>query len=118
MLISKEKFITYLNKYKEAYEEQERFHEALRPFFDFPVCTYRDNLMNAYEQLLVEVSECGEYDDGIFSWWLYESPNDNKIITVKEKDGTTIDYDVATAEGLYDYLVTYYGEHKHETNCI
>ena len=114
MLISKEKFINYLNKYKEAWEEQERFQDALRPFFDFPVCTYRDNLMNAYEQLLVEVCECQEEDD-IFSWWLFESPNDSKIISIKEKDGTTIEYDVKTAEGLYNYLVTYYGDKVNET---
>ena len=109
MLISKEKFINYLNKYKEAWEEQERFHRALEPFFDFPVCTYRDDLMNTYEELLVEVSECGECEDGIFSWWLYESPNDSKIISIKEKDGTAIEYDVTTPDGLYEYLVTYFG---------
>lgn len=115
MLISKERFIHYVNKYKEAWEEQKRLHKALEPFFDFPVCTYRDNLINAYEELLVEVSECGEYEDGIFSWWYFESPNDNKIITVKEKDGTTIDYNVTTAEGLYNYLVTYFGEKLNAT---
>ena len=109
MLISKERFIHYINKYKEAWEEQERLQDALRPFFDFPICTYRDNLMNAYEQLLVEVCGCQEEDD-IFSWWLFESPNDSKIISIKEKDGTTVDYDVTNAEGLYDYLVTYYGD--------
>lgn len=112
MLISKEKFINYLNKYKEAWEEQERFHDALRPFFDFPVCKYRDNLMDAYEDLLVDVSECREYEDGIFSWWLYESPNDNKLITIKEKDGTTVEYNVAAPEALYNYLVTCYGNKK------
>lgn len=111
MLISKEKFINYVNKYKEAWEEQKRFQDALRPFFDFPVCTYRDNLMNAYEQLLVEVSECDNEDD-IFSWWLFESPNDSKVISIKEKDGTTVEYDVTTPEVLYDYLVTYYGNQK------
>jgi hypothetical protein len=111
MLISKEKFINYLNKYKEAWEEQERFHDALRPFFDFPVCTYRDNLMTAYEELLVEVSECQEEDD-IFSWWLYESPDDDQIITVTAKDGTISEYNVATPEGLYNYLITYYGDNK------
>lgn len=109
MLISKERFIHYVNKYKEAYEEQQRFHDALRPFFDFPVCNYRDSLMGAYEQLLVEISECSG-EAGIFSWWLYESPNDPKIISIKEKDGTTIDYGVATPEGLYEYLITYYGK--------
>lgn len=111
MLISKEKFINYVNKYKEACEEQKRFQDALRPFLDFPVCTYRDNLMNAYEQLLVEVCECQEEDD-IFSWWLFESPNDSKVISIKEKDGTIVEYDVATPEVLYDYLVTYYGNQK------
>ena len=111
MLISKEKFINYINKYKEAWDEQERFQDALRPFLDFPVCTYRDNLMNAYEQLLVEVSECSEEDD-IFSWWLFESPNDSKVISIKEKDGTTVEYNVAAPEALYDYLVTYYGNKK------
>ena len=109
VLISKEKFINYVNKYKEAYEEQQRFHNALRPFFDFPVCNYRDSLVDAYEQLLVEISECSDEDD-IFSWWLYESPNDSKIISIKEKDGTTIDYDVATPEGLYNYLIIRYGK--------
>ena len=111
MLISKEKFINYLNKYKEAWEEQERFHDALRPFFDFPVCTYRDNLMTAYEELLVEVSECQEEDD-IFSWWLYESPDDDNVITVTAKDGTVSEYNVTTPEGLYNYLITYYGDNK------
>jgi hypothetical protein len=109
MLISKEKFINYLNKYKEAYEEQDRLQDALRPFFDFPVCTYRNNLMNAYEELLVEVCECPE-EDGIFSWWLFESPKESKIISIKEKDGSTTEYDVVTPEGLYDYLITYYGK--------
>ena len=109
MLISKEKFISYLNSYKESYDEQNRFHTALRPFFDFPVCKYRDNLMTAYEELLVDVCECSD-EDGIFSWWLYDSDPDNKIITVKEKDGTTTKYDVSSPEGLYNYLVTYYGK--------
>lgn len=116
MLISKEKFINYLSKYKEAWEEKDRFHKALEPFFDLPIVKLGDNLIDAYEELLVEVSECGEHEDGIFSWWYWESPNDDKIITVKEKDGTEVEYDVTTAEGLYDYLVTYYGETKNETD--
>lgn len=108
MLISKEKFINYLNAYKAAGEEQDKFHIALRPFFDSPICKYRDSLMTAYEELLVDVSECHE-EDGIFSWWLYES-SDDRIITVKEKDGTITKYDVTTAEGLYKYLITYYSQ--------
>jgi hypothetical protein len=109
MLISKEKFINYLNKYKEAYEEQQKFQDALRPFFDSPVCKYQDNLMLAYEELLVEVSECEE--DGIFSWWLYEGHLDNAIISVTDttNNKTTTDFEVSTPEGLYNYLVYMYG---------
>ena len=49
MLISKVRFIYYLDKYKQDYEERKRFHDALRPFFDFPICNYRDDLCTAYE---------------------------------------------------------------------
>lgn len=107
MLITKESFITYLNEYKRAFEEQKKFQEALRPFFDFPVCTYLDSLFRAYEELLVEVSECAD-EDGIFNWWLTESPNDNKVITIKSNDGIKKSYDVTSTEGLYTYLYDMY----------
>ena len=83
MLVSKARFICFLQKYKDAYEEQRRFHDALRPFFDFPVCTYQDDLFNSYESMLVAISEC-EDEDGIFSWWVENHPNDDKCITVKD----------------------------------
>lgn len=108
MLISKARFLYYVGEYKKDYKERCRFHDALRQYFDFPVCNYRDDLANAYESLLVAVSECEE-EDGIFSWWLEDHPNDSKLITVK--DTTTGDetvYDVETAEGLYNYLYDMY----------
>ena len=108
MLISKAQFIYYTNKYKEAHEEQEKFHDALRPYFDFPVCTYRDVLVNAYESLLVTVSECQD-DAGIFNWWAENHSNDDKLITVKTPGfGNEKVYDVESAEGLYDYLYDMY----------
>jgi hypothetical protein len=108
MLVSKVQFIYYLQKYKEAYEEQRRFHDALRPFFDFPVCTYQDNLFNAYESLLVAVSEC-EDEDGIFSWWVENHPNEPKTITVRDVNtGDETVYDVESAEVLYSYLYDMY----------
>ena len=110
MLISKEQFIYFANKFKQAHEEQKKFHDALRPFFDFPICTYRDGLVKAYEDLLVAVSECYD-EDGIFGWWVENHPNDSKIITVR--DTTTGDedvFDVESVEGLYEYL--YYLYHR------
>lgn len=108
MLVSKEKFIYYLSKYKEAWEEQKKFHDALRPFFDRPLCTYRESLFDAYEELLVEISECYD-DDGIFSWWLIESPNDDKLITVKTPGFDDVEvFDCSSVEGLYNYLCYMY----------
>ena len=112
MLISKEAFLFYVGAYKKAFEEQDKFHEALKPFFNLPVCIYQHSLVDAYERLLVEVSECQEEDD-IFDWWATDSPNDNKVITVKDSHtGVVTEYDVATANVLYDYLYAMYHKAK------
>lgn len=109
MLISKEAFINYVNAYKNAFEEQAKFQEALRPFFSSPVCTYLDSLIDAYERLLVEVSECQD-EDAIFNWWALENPKDIIVKQLTSEEETT--YDVSTADGLYDYLYDMY--HKVE----
>jgi hypothetical protein len=107
MLVSKEKFLHYLSAYKVAYDEQRKFHDAIRPYFDFPVFNYLSGLQTAYEELLTEISEC-QGEDGIFWWWLTDSPNDDKIIKVKQSGGETVEYDVTAAEGLYNYLYDLY----------
>ena len=110
MLVSKARFIYFVQKFKEAHEEQLRFHDALRPFFDFPVCTYRDELFLAYESMLTAISEC-EDEDGIFSQWVENHPNESKIITVRNTaTGDEEVFDVESIEGLYAYL--YYMYHK------
>jgi hypothetical protein len=108
MLVSETQFIYYVTKYKEAYEEKHRFHDALRPFFDFPICNYQDELFNAYESLLIAISECYDEKTDIFYWWVSEHPNDDKIIRVKQPNGEKVEYDVATAGGLYRYLYDMY----------
>ena len=108
MLISKARFLYYVGEYKKDYEERCLFHEALRPYFDFPVCNYRDGLCSAYESLLTAVSEC-EDEEGIFEWWVENNPNDSKLITVRDtKTGDETVYDVESAEGLYNYLYDMY----------
>jgi hypothetical protein len=107
MLVSKEKFLYYLSKYKQADEERDRFNKALNPFFDIPSCNYLISLMDAYEELLCEISECSDSEDGIFSWWLDE--HIDKTITVQDVHaGEKTTFDVATPEVLYDYLCYMY----------
>jgi hypothetical protein len=108
MLVSKEKFLHYLKAYKAAYEEQRKFHDAIRPYFDFPVFNYMSGLKTAYEELLCEISECQD-EDGIFWWWVTNSPNDDKVINVQETaTGERRSFNVETPEGLYNYLYYMY----------
>lgn len=106
MLIAKEHFIHFVNGLKHCYEEQDKFHDAIRPFFDSPVCNYMQQAIDVLQELLVIVSECEE--DDIFSWWIHECDEDNHIITVRNRNGDKTQYDVLSAEGLYNYLYDMY----------
>ena len=108
MLISKLQFLHFANRYKHCVEEQRRFHDAIRPYFDFPVCNYLQQAIDGLEDLLVVVSECDD-EDGIFGWWAENHPNNDKCITVKgSKSGSETVYDVESTEGLYNYLYDMY----------
>lgn len=106
MLISKDQFLHFANRYRNCCVEQEALHSALRPFIESPVITYGQKAIDGLEELLVLVSEC-EDEDGIFSWWVSEDVD--KIINVQHvSSGDTVEYDVATVEGLYNYLYDMY----------
>ena len=110
MLISKDQFLHFANRYKHCVEEQHKFHDAIRPYFDFPVCNYLQQAIDGLEALLVVVCEC-DNEDGIFSWWAENHPNDSKLITVRDTStGDEEVFDVESAEGLYNYL--YYVYHN------
>lgn len=107
MLISKGQFIRYLNKYKECRQEQNRFHEDLRKYFDSPVCNYLQSAISTMEEMLVTFAEC-KHEDNIFYWWTEEVNKDNRYITVRDRHGNKTQYDVLSAEGLYNYLYDTY----------
>ena len=108
MLISKDQFLHFANRYKHCVEEQRKFHEAIRPYFDFPVCNYLQQAISGLEELLTVVCEC-EDEEGIFAWWVENHPNEPKTITVRDtKTGDDTIYDVESVEGLYSYLYDMY----------
>ena len=108
MLITKDEFLHFAKRYRHCVEEQHKFHDAIRPYFDFPVCNYLQQAVNGLEDLLTVVSEC-EDEDGIFNWWVENHPNDSKLITVRDTStGDETIYDVESAEGLYNYLYDMY----------
>ena len=110
MLITRDQFLHFANRYKHCVEEQKKFHDAIRPYFDFPVCNYLQQAIDGLEELLTVVSEC-EDEDGIFSWWVENHPNESKLITVRDPStGDDRVFDVEPAEGLYDYLYYMYNK--------
>lgn len=108
MLISKDQFCHFVNRLKHCYEEQDKFHDAIKPFFDSPICNYMQQAIDGLDELLVVVSECEDEDD-IFRWWIHECNEDNHIlIVIDTSSGDETEYDVLTAEGLYTYLYDMY----------
>ena len=108
MLISKDQFLHFANRFRNCYIEQDALHNALRPFMDSPVITYGQKAIDGLEELLVVVSECEDEDD-IFGWWVRECDEDSCIINVRNTvTGDETEYDVLTAEGLYNYLYDMY----------
>mgnify|MGYP003291087948 CR=1 FL=1 len=108
MLITKDQFLHFTNRLAKCYAEQEAFHTDMRKYFDSPVFNYLQSAINGLEELLVVVAECDDEDD-IFSWWINECDKDNCILTVQDTTtGDNTEYNVLTAEGLYNYLYDMY----------
>ena len=108
MLISKDQFLHFTNRLAKCYKEQDTFHNDMRKYFDSPVCNYLQSAIDGLEELLTVVCECEDEDD-IFSWWINECNKDNCILTVQDtKNGNKTEYNVLTAEGLYNYLYDMY----------
>jgi hypothetical protein len=106
MLITKDQFCHFVNRYKHCLEEQDEFITAMQPWFGSPVFRYMQQAVDGLEELLVIVSKCEE-DDEIFYWWATDSSE--KKITVEHQPGGDIEvYDVETAVGLYEYLYDMY----------
>lgn len=106
MLITKDQFCHFVNRYKHCLEEQDKFTKALMPWFGDSIVKYMQQAIDGLEELLVVVSECDEEDE-IFSWWATD-PSDKKITVEHQSGGDQDVYDVESAAGLYDYLYDMY----------
>lgn len=108
MLISKDQFCHFVNRLKHCYEEQDKFNEALGPYFERPIVTYGQKAIDGLEELLITVCEC-ENEDDIFVWWIHECDEDNCILTIEDTStGIKTEHNVLTVEGLYNYLYDMY----------
>ena len=106
MLISRDQFLHFVNRYRNCCVEQEALHKALRPFIESPVITYGQKALDGLEEMLVCMSECDD-EDGIFWWWANEDVDKSITVRIPGFCDEKV-YDVSTAGGLYDYLYDMY----------
>lgn len=110
--ISKELFVTSLNKIKEGLDKRHEFDDLMEKFSDsFFVSTLGEEWLTTATELLSFA--VGDKDDGhgtMLEWFLYEDVEKKIFLTPNSKYNTTdkeIEIDVSTPELLYDYFLKY-----------
>ena len=96
-MLSKEKFIQYLNSIKNLDYEVDKWEDFLKiDIFESPLFQRSFDLIDIVIKYL---SDNNVNIEDLISWWLYEDVD--KLIFLP--DGTTID--VETSDKLYDYIM-------------
>ena len=105
-MLTREAFKEAVNAWKDSYEECDKFEAAIGAFCECrPIVELGMSCRNALAKLIGTTCGFYEEEDDLLYWWAFEKAP--KIITVK-KDGNETIYDVATIDGLYDYIVACY----------
>lgn len=105
-MISKELFISVIDKIRKQQKKVEEFNDALDKICDgWPVYDVDNEYLNALLDVLNE--EFHDKSDTI-GWWLWESSE--KKIGVPNDENKIVWYQVESKEQLYDYLVGNYKE--------
>ena len=96
-MLSKEKFIQYLNSIKDFDHEVDKWEDFLKiDIFESPLFRRSFDLVDIVVKYL---SDNNANIEDLINWWLYEDVD--KLIFLP--DGTTID--VETPDKLYDYIM-------------
>lgn len=110
-MISKEQFVTIINKMKTTDDFVNEINDKtrqLRETLDDSFVDFFDgnSLFVAHSDIVVQLLENMFNDNDMISWWIFEMNygRDYKDGYVQDCDGNNID--VSTVEKLYDYLVT------------
>lgn len=99
-MISKVLFMETLDEIQTELKRYENFDKLIKEYCDgFPVMT----LGNKYlKQLIAVLKETSDDTGDVIEWWLYEKVD--KIVWLKAPCGRKIEYNLTTAEALYDFL--------------
>lgn len=99
-MISKVLFMETLDEIQTELKRYENFDKLIKEYCDgFPVMT----LGNKYlKQLIAVLKETSDDTGDIIEWWLYEKVD--KTVWMEVSFGKKVEYDLTTAEALYDFL--------------
>ena len=101
MLISRELFLSTLDKIRRQDARIEEFEDALQKLCDIRPAFDRGNL---YLEALLELLQYTMHDaSDVIGWWLYEAPKDDPTVSWIE-DGVEISRTLSSPDALYDYL--------------
>lgn len=106
-MISKEQFISIIDKLKEVDDFVKETNDRARKLNDAIISDFfnASSLSISHENIVLKLLENMFNDKEILGWWLYELDYGRKFKQGYLKDDEGTDIDVSTAEKLYDYLI-------------
>lgn len=105
-MITKEQFVTIINRLKETDEMVDKINNIIRNSTDSIISDFTNagSIMICHEDIVLHLLEDIFNDTDTISWWLYEKDY-GRDIRMKMWDEKGKEIDVSTPEKLYDYLV-------------
>ena len=108
-MISREIFLSTLDKIRRQDARIEEFEDALQKLCDIRPAFDQGNL---YLVALLELLQYTTNDKSdVIGWWLYEAPKDDPTISWIE-DGVEISRTLSSLDALYDYLCEVNNPHQ------
>lgn len=108
-MISREIFLSTLDKIRRQDARIEEFEDALQKLCDIRPAFDQGNL---YLEALLELLQYTTNDKSdVIGWWLYEAPKDDSTISWIE-DGVEISRTLSSLDALYDYLCEVNNPHQ------
>ena len=105
-MITKEQFVTIINRLKETDEMVDKINNIIRNSTDSIISDFTNagSIMICHEDIVLQLLENMFNNTDTISWWLYEKDY-GRDIRMKMWDEKGNEIDVSTPEKLYDYLV-------------
>ena len=105
-MITKEQFVSIINKLREADDFVKETNDKARKLNDAIISDFfnANSLSISHENIVLHLLENMFNDKEILGWWLYELDYGRKF-KIGDLTDNGVDVDLTTPEKLYDYLI-------------